>query len=72
MSILIRNLICREIYQCGALGPSHLPIRLVLGALTPGVKTSWRETDPSRPSSVEVKNAWSYTYTSQIRSLRGT
>jgi hypothetical protein len=33
----------------------------------PGVKWPGREADHSRPSSAEVKNAWSYTSTLPIR-----
>jgi hypothetical protein len=37
------------------------------GAFTPGIKRPERETDHSFPSSAEVKNAWNYTSTPQIR-----
>jgi hypothetical protein len=35
------------------------------GVISPGVKRPGREAYPSRPSSVEVNNAWSYTFTPQ-------
>jgi len=38
-----------------ALGPTQSPIRWVPGIMRPG-----SESDNSPPSSVEVKNAWSY------------
>jgi hypothetical protein len=38
-----------------ALGPTHTPIQWVPGALSPAVKRLGRETDHSRPSSVQVK-----------------
>jgi hypothetical protein len=38
------------------LGPTQLPIRCVLGAISPGVKRPGREVDQSPPSSTEVKN----------------
>jgi hypothetical protein len=38
-----------------ALGPTQPPIQWVPGALTLGVKWSWREADHSPPSSAEVK-----------------
>jgi hypothetical protein len=41
------------------------------GGSFPGVKRPGREADHSPPSIAEVKNAWSYTYTSPIR-LHGT
>jgi hypothetical protein len=37
------------------------------GALSPGRNPLGREADHSPPSSVNVKNAWSYTSASQIR-----
>jgi hypothetical protein len=45
-----------------AVGPTQPPV-----ALTAGVKRSGCEADHSPLSSVEVKNAWSYTSTSPIR-----
>jgi hypothetical protein len=48
-----------------ALGHSQPPIQWVPGALSLGVKRPGREADNSPPSSVEVKNAWSYTSTPQ-------
>jgi hypothetical protein len=44
-----------------ALGPTQPPIQWVPGALSLGVKRPEREADHSPPSSVEAKNAWSYT-----------
>jgi hypothetical protein len=41
------------------------PVRWVLGALTPGIKRLGCEADHWSPSSVDVKNAWSYTSTPQ-------
>jgi hypothetical protein len=52
-----------------ALGPTQLPIQCVLEAVSLGVKWPGRETDHSSPSSAEVKNAWSYTYTPLIHLL---
>jgi hypothetical protein len=49
-----------------ALGPTQPPIQWVPGALSHGLKRPWREADHSRPSSAEVKNAWSYTTTLPI------
>jgi len=43
------------------------PIQRVPGAPTPEVKRPGRETDHSRPSSIDVKNTWSCTSTSPIR-----
>jgi hypothetical protein len=42
------------------LGPTQPSIQCVPGALSLGVKWPGRESDPSSPSSDEVKNAWSY------------
>jgi hypothetical protein len=42
------------------------PIKWVRGALSLGIKQPGREADHSLPSSVEVKNAWSYTSTLPI------
>jgi len=47
------------------LGPTQPPIQRVPLALTPGVKRSELEAGHSPPSSVEFKNAWSYTSTSK-------
>jgi hypothetical protein len=52
-----------------ALGPTQLPIQLVPGALSLGVKRSVREADHSSPSSVEVKNVRSYTSIPQYASM---
>jgi hypothetical protein len=49
------------------LGPTQPPIQWVPGALSLGVKWQVRKADHSPPSSAEVKNAWSYTPTPQIR-----
>jgi hypothetical protein len=49
-----------------ALGPTQLSVQWVPGAFTPGVKWRGREAAYSRPSSAEVKNAWSYTSTRPI------
>jgi hypothetical protein len=43
-----------------ALGTAHPPIERVPGILTPGLRWPERIADHSRPSSAEVKNAWSY------------
>jgi hypothetical protein len=48
-----------------ALGPTQSPIQWVPGAVSVGVKRPGREADDSLPSSAEVKNAWSYTFTPQ-------
>jgi hypothetical protein len=48
------------------LGPIQPPIQWVPGALSFGVKVLVREADNSPPSSVEVKNAWSYASTPQF------
>jgi hypothetical protein len=42
------------------------PIQWVSGALSLEVKRSGRKADHSLPSSAEVKNAWSYTFTPPI------
>jgi hypothetical protein len=47
------------------LGPTRPPIQWVPGTLALGVKRPGREADDSPPSSAEVKNAWSYTFTPQ-------
>jgi hypothetical protein len=46
-----------------ALGPTQPPFQLVPGALSPAVKRPGHEVDHLPPSSVEIKNAWSYTST---------
>jgi hypothetical protein len=48
-----------------ALWPTQSHIQWVPEALSLGVKGKEREADHSRPSSAEVKNAWSYTSISQ-------
>jgi hypothetical protein len=50
-----------------ALGPTQPSIQWVPEALSLGVKLLRREANHSAPSSVEVKNAWSYTSTTPIR-----
>jgi hypothetical protein len=50
-----------------ALGHTKPPMQWVPGALSLGVKRPGREADHSPPSSAEVKNAWNYTFTPQIR-----
>jgi len=49
-----------------ALGPKP-PIQSVSGVLSAGVKRLGREADHSPPFSAEVKKAWSYTSTPQVR-----
>jgi len=46
-----------------ALGPTQPPIQWVPGSLSPGVRRPGRAADHLPPSSVEVNNMWSYTYT---------
>jgi hypothetical protein len=46
-----------------ALEPTQPPIQWVPWALSLCVKRPGRKADHSPPSSAEVKNAWSYTYT---------
>jgi hypothetical protein len=46
-----------------ALGPTHLPVELVLGAVSLGVKRPECEANYCPPSSAEVKFEWSYTST---------
>jgi len=46
-----------------ALGPTQLPIKWVLGALSPMVKGPGYKADHSCPSSAEIKKAQSYTST---------
>jgi hypothetical protein len=45
--------------------PTQAPIQWVQGVPSLGVKRPEREADYSPPSSAEVKNAWSYTFTLQ-------
>jgi len=54
-----------------ALGPTQPPIQGVPGALSLGVKRPWCDADHSPPSSAEVKNAWSYTFTPNTSSRHG-
>jgi hypothetical protein len=49
------------------LGPTQPSIQWLPGAVTPGLKQPEREVDHSPPFSAEVKKAWSYTSTAQIR-----
>jgi hypothetical protein len=44
------------LYSTAAVGPTQHPIKLVAGALSPGVKRPGRESDHSPPSSANVKN----------------
>jgi len=46
-----------------ALGPNHVSVQWVPGALSAEVKRLGREADLSPPSSAEVKNAWICVYT---------
>jgi len=48
-----------------ALGPTQPPIWWVPGALSLGIKRPGCEAYHSPPSSAEIKNAWSYTFTPQ-------
>jgi hypothetical protein len=54
-----------------ALGSTQPPIHWVPGVLFPEAKLPGREADHSRPSSAEVKNAWSYTSTPHTSSWSG-
>jgi hypothetical protein len=47
-----------------ALGPTQPPIQWVVG-FSLGIKRPGREADHLPPSSAEVKNVWSYTFTPQ-------
>jgi hypothetical protein len=49
------------------LQPTQPPIQWVPGTLSLGIKWPGREADHSPPTSVEVKNTWSYTSTPPIR-----
>jgi len=51
------------------LGSIQPPFQGVTGAVSLGVRRLGREADHSPPSSSEVKNAWSYTYTPPVRLL---
>jgi len=53
------------------LGPTKPPIKWIPEALSLGIKRPVREADHSPPSTVEVKNAWSYTSTPPTSSWRG-
>jgi hypothetical protein len=55
-----------------ALGPTKHPIKWVIWALSLGVVRLEREADHPPPSSAEVKNARSYTSTTQYVSWRGS
>jgi hypothetical protein len=50
-----------------ALGPTEPPIQWVAGALSLEIKRPEGEADHSPPSSIEVKNVWSYISTPSIR-----
>jgi hypothetical protein len=54
-----------------ALGPTQPAIQWVPEALSLEVKRPVLEADHSPPSSAEVNNAWSYTYTPPIRNTHG-
>jgi hypothetical protein len=54
----------RHCVRTGSGAHLQTPTQWVPRALTPWVKRPGREADHSPPSSVEVKNVWSYTYTS--------
>jgi hypothetical protein len=45
--------------------PTQTPIHWIRGAVSLGIKQPGRKSDHSPPSSVKVKNAWSYTATPQ-------
>jgi hypothetical protein len=47
-----------------ALGPMKPPAQWVLETLLPGIKQMGYEADHSPASSIEAKNAWSYTFIS--------
>jgi len=47
-------------------GPTQLPTQWVPGYLFLGIKQLGHEADHSPPSSVKVKNAWSFTSTPPI------
>jgi hypothetical protein len=49
------------------LGSAQPPIHWVQGTLTVGLKRSGSEADHSPPSSTEVRNVWSYTFTLPTR-----
>jgi hypothetical protein len=51
------------LFKIMVLGPTQPPIQWVTGAPSLGIKLPGREADHSPPSSAEVKNAWSYTFT---------
>jgi hypothetical protein len=54
-----------------ALGSTQPSIQWVPGVLSLGLKLPEREADHSPPSSVEVKNAWSYTSIPPMSSWHG-
>jgi hypothetical protein len=54
-----------------ALGPTRPPIQWVPVYLSSGMNRLGHEADHSVPSSVEVRNAWSYTSTPHMSSWRG-
>jgi hypothetical protein len=49
------------------LGPTRPPIQWVPGTVTVGAKRPRCEASHPPPYSAEVKNAWSYTFTSRRR-----
>jgi hypothetical protein len=58
-----------SLHHCVQTGAGAHPSSYLIGTrgTFPGVKRPGREADHSPPSSVEVKNAWSYTSTPSIR-----
>jgi hypothetical protein len=48
-----------------ALRPTQPPIHWAPVTLSPGINRPGRETDHSPPSSAEIKNVWSCTFTPQ-------
>jgi hypothetical protein len=48
-----------------ATGPTHPPIHLIPGTLSPEIKWPWHEADHLPPSSALVTDTWSYTSTPQ-------
>jgi hypothetical protein len=60
LGILLHTTVSRP-----GLGPTKPPIQCVPGVLSRGVTRPGRDADHSPPSSVQVKNGWSYTSTPQ-------
>jgi hypothetical protein len=61
------NITARHSANCWPLEPTQPPIQWVPGALSLGVKRPGRDDDHSSPSSVEVRNVWSYNSTPPMR-----